>query len=197
VIVKPETVIAWHRRGFRLFWRGKSRRCMGRPTVPDDIRALISNDHALTYRSTRTRRFLVRLSSPAMEASWRSHKSAVSITDTNGARPNPESVTTYARPIIDRFTVGVLTKRPAIHESDGHRRSLTLKKTLLAFFNRTEGVVQELIITPWMPWIEFLAGTVRLRGQGRNSLAARSIRRGSRYLRERPPAVVVHLLPPL
>jgi hypothetical protein len=26
VIVKPATVIAWHRRGFRLFWRWKTRR---------------------------------------------------------------------------------------------------------------------------------------------------------------------------
>src|SRR5258708_35200129 len=25
VIVKPETVIAWHRKGFRLFWTGKVR----------------------------------------------------------------------------------------------------------------------------------------------------------------------------
>jgi hypothetical protein len=41
VIVKPETVIAWHRRGFRLWWSWKSRRRMGRPTVPADIRALI------------------------------------------------------------------------------------------------------------------------------------------------------------
>ena len=40
VIVKPDTVIAWHRRGFRLFWRWKSRQ-RGRPTVPADIRALI------------------------------------------------------------------------------------------------------------------------------------------------------------
>jgi len=41
VIVKTETVIAWHRRGFRLWWTWKSRRCMGRPTVPADVRALI------------------------------------------------------------------------------------------------------------------------------------------------------------
>src|SRR5437899_9969615 len=41
VIVKPETVIAWHRRGFRLWWAWKSRRRMGRPTVPADVRALI------------------------------------------------------------------------------------------------------------------------------------------------------------
>jgi hypothetical protein len=39
--VKPETVIAWHRRGFRLWWTWKSRRCLGRPTVPADIRTLI------------------------------------------------------------------------------------------------------------------------------------------------------------
>src|SRR5262245_23206706 len=33
VIVKPETVIGWHRRGFRLFWTWKSRRHVGRPAV--------------------------------------------------------------------------------------------------------------------------------------------------------------------
>jgi len=41
VIVKPETVIAWHRQGFRLFWTWKSRRRIGRPTVSADVRALI------------------------------------------------------------------------------------------------------------------------------------------------------------
>ena|SRR5580704_5957639 len=34
VIVKPETVIAWHRKGFRLFWTWKVRHgTTGRPTV--------------------------------------------------------------------------------------------------------------------------------------------------------------------
>ena len=41
VIVKPETVIAWHRRGFRLWWAWNSRRRIGRPTVPADVRSLI------------------------------------------------------------------------------------------------------------------------------------------------------------
>jgi putative transposase len=41
VIVKPETVIAWHRQGFSLFWTWKSRRRTGRPTVPAAVRALI------------------------------------------------------------------------------------------------------------------------------------------------------------
>src|SRR5437667_1499101 len=41
VIVKPETVIAWHRRGFRLWWTWKRGRRMGRPTMTTDIRTLI------------------------------------------------------------------------------------------------------------------------------------------------------------
>jgi transposase InsO family protein len=41
VIVEPETVIRWHRAGFRLFWRWKSRCRGGRPKVPLEIRLLI------------------------------------------------------------------------------------------------------------------------------------------------------------
>ena len=41
-IVKPDTVIAWHRKGFRLFWTWKVRRVQpGRPAVPKEIRKLI------------------------------------------------------------------------------------------------------------------------------------------------------------
>jgi transposase InsO family protein len=40
-IIKPETVIKWHRAGFRSYWRWKSRRRGGRPTVPPGIRKLI------------------------------------------------------------------------------------------------------------------------------------------------------------
>jgi putative transposase len=41
VIVRPETLIRWHRKGFRLFWRWKSRP-RGRPRLPADLRALIA-----------------------------------------------------------------------------------------------------------------------------------------------------------
>jgi putative transposase len=42
VIVKPETVVAWHRAGFRLFWRLRSwPRRLGRPMIDAEIRALI------------------------------------------------------------------------------------------------------------------------------------------------------------
>src|SRR3982750_878644 len=42
IIVKAETVVAWHRKGFRLFWTWKIRRGKpGRPVVPQEIRGLI------------------------------------------------------------------------------------------------------------------------------------------------------------
>ena len=42
VIVKPETVNAWHRKGFRLSWTRKVRSGQpGRPAVPKDVRELI------------------------------------------------------------------------------------------------------------------------------------------------------------
>ena len=41
VIVKPDTVVGWHRRAFRRFWTWKSRHRFGRPAVPADVRALI------------------------------------------------------------------------------------------------------------------------------------------------------------
>jgi transposase InsO family protein len=40
-ILKPQTVIRWHRAGFRSYWRWKSRPRGGRPKTPADIRQLI------------------------------------------------------------------------------------------------------------------------------------------------------------
>ena len=41
LIVQPETVIRWHRRGFRAYWRWRSRHVGGRPRIETEIRALI------------------------------------------------------------------------------------------------------------------------------------------------------------
>jgi putative transposase len=42
IIVKPDTVIRWHREGFRLYWRRKSKvRNSGRPKIDAEIRDLI------------------------------------------------------------------------------------------------------------------------------------------------------------
>jgi hypothetical protein len=41
IIVKPETVIAWHRQGFRLYWRWKSGNRSGRPSVSSEVADII------------------------------------------------------------------------------------------------------------------------------------------------------------
>ena len=42
IIVQPETVVRWHRQGFRLYWRWKSRvRKPGRPAISAEVVALI------------------------------------------------------------------------------------------------------------------------------------------------------------
>ena len=42
VIVKPETVIKWHRQGFKCYWRWKSRSGrVGRPKINEEVRVLI------------------------------------------------------------------------------------------------------------------------------------------------------------
>src|SRR6266851_6466857 len=40
-VVRPETVVRWHRTGFRLYWRWKSRSRGGRPKIKADLRTLI------------------------------------------------------------------------------------------------------------------------------------------------------------
>jgi putative transposase len=41
LIVKPQTVVKWHRQGFRLYWRWKSKAPIGRPKINKEIRELI------------------------------------------------------------------------------------------------------------------------------------------------------------
>jgi transposase InsO family protein len=41
VVVKPETVVGWHRAGFRAYWRFLARRHSGRPTSTPELRHLI------------------------------------------------------------------------------------------------------------------------------------------------------------
>jgi transposase InsO family protein len=48
-VIEPETVIRWHRLGFRLYWRWKSRSRGGRPRIPGEIRRLI-RDMSLANR---------------------------------------------------------------------------------------------------------------------------------------------------
>ena len=40
-VVKPETVLRWHRAGFRAYWRWTSRKRAGRPKIDRSLRDLI------------------------------------------------------------------------------------------------------------------------------------------------------------
>lgn len=52
VIVKPETVVGWHRAGFRLFWRLRSQaKSRGRPKIDAELRGLI--ERMVNENSTR------------------------------------------------------------------------------------------------------------------------------------------------
>ena len=41
IVFQPETTLRWHRHGFRLFWRWKSRRRVGRPALSADTLSLV------------------------------------------------------------------------------------------------------------------------------------------------------------
>jgi len=52
-ILKPETVIRWHRAGFRTYWRRKSRaRRAGRPRTPLEIRQLGTTNKSIDAMSS-------------------------------------------------------------------------------------------------------------------------------------------------
>jgi len=74
VIVKPETVVRWHRLGFRAFWSWKSRpRGPGRPSVPSDIKNLIkrvSRDNVL-WGAPRIHGELLKLASRSVKRPFR------------------------------------------------------------------------------------------------------------------------------
>jgi hypothetical protein len=63
-IVRPETIIRWHRAGFRAYWRWRSRNHVGRPKVSAELRTLIGEMTART-RSGAPHTFTVNCSSSA------------------------------------------------------------------------------------------------------------------------------------
>src|ERR1700737_169664 len=62
IIVQPETIIRWHRRGFRAYWHWKSRHIGGRPRIGSEIRSLIrrmNRENTLWGRTADSRRMLL------------------------------------------------------------------------------------------------------------------------------------------
>src|SRR5215470_10399586 len=70
-IIRPETLVRWHRAGFRRYWRWKTNSRGGRPQIQIELRALIrQNEHGESAlgRATHSRRTAqARVSSCAVE----------------------------------------------------------------------------------------------------------------------------------
>ena len=77
ILVKPETVIGWHRKGFKLYWTWKSRHRGGRPPIDAELRTLI--------------RRIASASPPMGGRSSPSRWSAGCIIATRDAQPEPKS----------------------------------------------------------------------------------------------------------
>ena len=54
MFVKPDTLIGWHRRGFKLYWRRKSHARQGRPPIPSETTALVE-EMAINNRTWRAK----------------------------------------------------------------------------------------------------------------------------------------------
>jgi putative transposase len=76
VVVQPETVLGWHRRGRRLFWWWRSRRPAGRPRLTQDVRHLsrrLSEENRL-WGTERIRGELLKLGIPVGNGSIRRYR---------------------------------------------------------------------------------------------------------------------------
>ena len=76
LLVQPQTVLRWHGRGWRLFWWWRSRRPMGRPRLPEEVRDLIrrlSEENRL-WGTERIRGELLKLGIAASNGSIRRYR---------------------------------------------------------------------------------------------------------------------------
>ena len=91
ILVRPETVIRWHRQGFKLYWRRKSRtRKIGRPTIPrehiDFIRRMSADNPSwgedkifeeldlkfgIKHSTSTIRKYMVKRRSPGDRQTWK------------------------------------------------------------------------------------------------------------------------------
>jgi transposase InsO family protein len=87
IVVKPDTLIRWHRKGFRLWWRWKSR-APGRPRIPSDLRQLIAT-------------------MAAANGTWGEERIAAELRVKLGIRVSPRTVRRYLPATTPRATQGL------------------------------------------------------------------------------------------
>ena len=112
-VVKPETILRWHRSGFKAFWRWKSRNRAGRPKVDRELRDLIR-------RMSRENPFwgAPRIHGELLMLGFEAAQSTVSKYIARGRRPPSQSWKTFlqnhaeAIAAVDMCVVTALTFEP-------------------------------------------------------------------------------------
>jgi hypothetical protein len=67
-IIRPETLVRWHRADFRCYWRWKSRSLGGRPQIQSDLRVLIRKQLSeLRMQAEEVRALLEKVTSNVVE----------------------------------------------------------------------------------------------------------------------------------
>jgi|SRR2546427_3914009 len=66
-IIRPETLVRWHRAGFRGYWRWKSRPRGGRPRIDTEPRVLVSGGRASKIRFGARHAFTANCSSSGLK----------------------------------------------------------------------------------------------------------------------------------
>jgi transposase InsO family protein len=93
VLVRPEAVVRWHRRAWRLFWRWRSRGRLGRPRLSSEVRELIarmSRENPL-WGTERIRGELLKLGLAVSNRSIRRYRGS------GPARPSSQTWRTFLR----------------------------------------------------------------------------------------------------
>ena len=108
IIVQPETVIGWHRQGFRWYWTWKTRHGrLGRPQIPRETRELIrtmSRENVI-WGALRIRSELLKLGLKdfrGLRSEIHGPSSETSISNVENISPQPRLSTRF-----DRFLHGV------------------------------------------------------------------------------------------
>jgi hypothetical protein len=140
-VVRPATVVGWHRRGWRLFWRWRSRCPLGRPRLSAEVRELIATiarDNPL-WGAERIRGELLKLGIAVSNRSVRRYRGPPH-------RPPSQTWRTFLRNhaaaiwAADLFTVQTLTFR-------------TLYVLLFISHGRRELVHLAVTAHPTAPWV--------------------------------------------
>ena len=162
-VVQPDTILRWHRSGFRAYWRWKSRGQPGRPRVSRELRDLIrqmSKDNPL-WGAPRIHGELLKLGLELAESTVSKymikHRGPPSQTWRTFLRNHADAIAAIDLCVVPTLTFGCLFAFLVL--GHGRRRLLWFAVTR---HPNAEWLAQQIVEAfPWDPYVERLIGTLR------------------------------------